>query len=152
MSGTNSNEENNNANANDGATGTGGTAKGGYVLSGPPNGLPLQALLFGTGSETHLAVKAQELLAAEKIGAQVISMPCWELFLEQPQSYRDQVIPPQVTTRVSVEAGIRQGWDQFIGHTGKHIGMTTFGASAPYEKIYADRGITAEAVVKAVKG
>jgi transketolase len=133
-------------------TGKGGTAKGGYVLSGPPNGLPLKALLFGTGSETHLAVKAQELLAAEKIGAQVVSMPCWELFLEQPQSYRDQVIPPHVTTRVSVEAGIRQGWDQFIGHTGKHIGMTTFGASAPYEKIYADRGITAEAVVKAVKG
>jgi transketolase len=133
-------------------TGTGGVAKGGYILSRPPQGLPVQALLLGTGSELHLAVRAQELLAAEGIGAQVVSLPCWELFLEQPQSYQEEVLPPSVTNRVAVEAGIVQGWHQFIGNPGKFIGLSTFGASAPYEKIYAERGITAEAIVKAVRG
>jgi len=131
-------------------TGNGGVAKGGYVVAPPPRGLPLKALLLGTGSELQLAANAQEQLAAENIGAQVVSLPCWELFLEQPQAYRDQVLPPAVACRVAVEAGIAQGWHQFIGPRGLFVGMKTFGASAPYEKIYAERGITAEAVVAAV--
>jgi transketolase len=132
-------------------TGLGGVAKGGYVLAPPPKGLPLKALLLGTGSELHLAVKAQETLAAAGIGAQVVSMACWELFDAQPQAYRDQVLPPAVTCRVAIEAGIAQGWERYLGLGGAFVGMTTFGTSAPAEQIFAERGITAESVVKAVQ-
>ncbi|HUJ74147.1 MAG TPA: transketolase C-terminal domain-containing protein, partial [bacterium] len=132
-------------------TGTGGVGRGGYVLAPPPNGLPCRALLLGTGSELHLAAQAQATLAQQGIGAQVVSLPCWELFQEQPASYRDGVLPPSVACRVAVEAGVRLGWDQFIGPGGAFVGLSTFGDSAPYEQIYKERGITAEAVVGAVQ-
>jgi transketolase len=128
-----------------------GAGIGGYILAVAPEGLPTQALLLGTGSETHLALKAQALLKDAGIGAQVVSLPCWEAFRAQPQYYQDQVLPPAVTVRVAVEAGIAQGWAEWIGQHGGFVGMSTFGASAPYEKIYAERGITAEAVVEQVK-
>ena len=128
-----------------------GAAMGGYILAVAPEGLPTQALLIGTGSETQLALKAQEILKDAKIGAQVVSLPCWEAFRVQPQYYRDQVLPPSVTVRVAVEAGVSQGWAEWIGPEGGFVGMTTFGASAPYEKIYEARGITVQAVVEQVK-
>ena len=78
-------------------------------------------------------------------------MPSFELFDEQPQKYRDEVLPPAVTARVGVEAGIRQGWDKYIGSGGAFVGLDTFGASAPYEKVYKHRGITAAAVVAKAK-
>jgi len=128
-----------------------GAGQGGYVVSVVPQGLPLQALLIGTGSELQLAVKAQALLAAQKIGAQVVSLPCFEVFRAQPQWYRDQILPPAVTCRVAIESGIAQGWEEFTGSQGAMVGLSTFGASAPYEQIYAERGLTAEAVVEKVK-
>jgi len=132
--------------------GTGvGAGQGGYIVAPPPGGLPCRTLLLGTGSELQLAVRAQALLAADKIGAQVVSLPCFEAFREQPEFYRGQVLPSEVTCRVAVEAGVSQGWDEFIGPKGMFIGLSTFGASAPYEKIFAERGITVEAVVEAVK-
>ncbi|MFI5400187.1 MAG: transketolase [SAR324 cluster bacterium] len=114
-----------------------GASMGGYILAVAPEGLATQALLIGTGSETQLALQAQEILKASKIGAQVVSLPCWEAFRLQPQYYRDQVLPPSVTVRAAVEAGISQGWAEWIGQEGGFVGLSTFGASAPFEKIYA---------------
>ncbi|MDH4120451.1 MAG: transketolase [Deltaproteobacteria bacterium] len=128
-----------------------GAAKGGYVVSEPPNGLPLKAVVMATGSEVHLAVAAQAELAKENIGVRVVSLPCWKLFEDQPQSYRDQVIPPGVTARVGVEAGISLGWDRYIGLKGRMVCMKGFGASAPGGKLFEHFGITAKAVVAAVK-
>jgi transketolase len=133
--------------------GTGvGAGQGGYIVAPIPDGLPCRALLIGTGSELQLAVKAQALLAAERIGAQVVSLPCIEAFRAQPEFYREQVLPPEVTCRVAVEAGVSLGWAEFIGPRGAFVGLSTFGASAPYEKIFAERGLTVEAVVEKVKG
>ena len=127
------------------------TNRGGYVLAEPPNGLNLQALLLATGSEVQLAMAAREILAEQKIGARVVSLPCWESFDAQPQSYRDQVLPPQVTCRVAVEAGVTLGWERYLGLNGVMIGMRGYGGSAPYEQLYEHFGITADAVVQAVK-
>ena len=132
--------------------GTGvGAGQGGYIVAPSPGGLPCRALLLATGSELQLAVKAQALLAAGKIGAQVVSLPCFEAFRAQPEFYRNQVLPPEVTCRVAVEAGVGQGWDEFTGRRGAFVGLSDFGASAPYEQIYAARGLTVEAVVEKVK-
>ncbi len=91
-------------------------------------------ILIGTGSEVSLCVEAYEKLTAEGIKARVVSMPSWELFDAQPQSYRDAVLPPSVTRRVAVELGIKQGWERFIGHDGQFIGMCGFGASRPHRR------------------
>jgi len=88
---------------------------------------------------------ARELLHAEGIGTRVVSTPCWELFDKQPADYRLEVIGAS-PARVAVEAGVRQGWERFIGEDGGFVGMSTFGASAPYERLYKEFGITAEAV------
>jgi transketolase len=80
----------------------------------------------------------------------VVSLPCWELFDEQPEGYRDEVLPPSVTARVSIEAGITFGWERWVGPTGESIGVDRFGASAPAERIYEELGVTAEAVAAAV--
>jgi transketolase len=132
-------------------SGSGGVAKGGYVLADAPDGLALRVLLLGTGSEVQLAVAGREQLAKAGIGARVVSLPCWEVFAEQPQAYRDQVLPPAVTCRVGVEAGVAQGWARWLGSGGRMVGMTGFGASAPYQEVYANFGITADAVVQAAK-
>ncbi len=81
----------------------------------------------------------------------MVSLPCWELFEDQPQSYRDQVLPPEVSARVSIEAVVTLGWQKWVGTQGVAIGIDKFGASAPYQKIYAEYGLTAEAVVSAAK-
>ncbi len=111
----------------------------GMQLSGradAPKGLPLKVLLLGTGSEVHLAMEAREALAKQKIGARVVSLPCWEAFEAQPQAYRDKVIPPRVSARVGVEASISLGWDRYLGDKGVMVGMKGFGGSAPFDSLH----------------
>jgi transketolase len=122
-----------------------GVARGGYVLADAAGGKP-EVILIGTGSELSLAVKAYEKLTSEGIKARVVSLPCWELFEAQSQSYRQSVLPDDVTVRVAVEAGVRFGWDRYIGRCGRFVGMTGFGASAPEPILYKHFGITAENV------
>jgi len=126
-----------------------GTARGGYILAGGT--AKPDVILMASGSELSLCVAAYEKLTAEGIKARVVSMPCMELFEAQPKTYRDEVLPPTVTARVACEAGIRMSWDRYLGLTGRFIGMEGFGASGPYDQVYAKFGITAEAVEKAAK-
>ncbi|MCA9124314.1 MAG: transketolase [Planctomycetaceae bacterium] len=126
-----------------------GTARGGYVLldcEGEPD-----VILLGTGSEVSICLEAAAKLDADGLKVRVVSMPCWLWFDEQDRAYRDSVLPPSVTARVAVEAGIRQGWDRYIGAEGRFVGMSSFGASAPFEELYAHFGITAENVVSEAK-
>jgi len=127
-----------------------GVAKGAYVLA-DSNGSKPQVLLLATGSEVSLCVNAYEQLQAEGIPARVVSMPSWELFEQQPRKYRDSVIPPGVTARVSVEQASTMGWERYVGLTGQCIGMTTFGASAPLKELQKNFGFTPEHVLAAVK-
>jgi transketolase len=127
-----------------------GVAKGGYVLADSGKGAP-DVIIMSTGSEIQYAVAAHEKLAAEGVKSRVVSLPSFELFNEQPAKYRDEVLPPAVTKRVAVEAGVKQCWDQYLGLDGTFVGLDTYGASAPYQEIYKHRGITAEAVVEAAK-
>ena len=127
-----------------------GTAKGGYVLADAGDGEP-DVIIIATGSEVQLALAARELLAADGIKARVVSMPCVEWFSEQDATYRDQVLPSHIRARVSVEAGIALGWRQFVGDAGRSISLEHFGASADYQKLYAEFGITAERVARCGK-
>ena len=130
------------------------TAQGAYVLAEAEG--KRQAILMATGSEVEVALAARALLQAEGIGTRVVSMPCWELFEDQPQTYRRRVLPPG-PVRVAVEAGIRFGWDRWLfGEGGKReksgfIGMHDFGASAPAEELFEQMGITAAATADKVK-
>lgn len=124
------------------------SAKGAYELKAA-NG-EAKATLFATGTEVPVALAAAERLEAEGTPTRVVSVPCFELFFQQPKAYRDQVIG-RGTVRVAVEAAIQQGWERFIGEDGGFVGMTGFGASAPAEVLYEKFGITAEAVVEQVK-
>ena len=108
-------------------------------------------ILIGTGSEVQLAVEARTLLAAKGINARVVSMPCREWFDAQHTSYVDTVLPPIVKARVSVEAGIAQGWRELVGSTGRMVSIEHYGASADYETLYREYGITAEAVALAAE-
>jgi len=123
-----------------------GLARGGYVLADAESGSPA-LILLGTGSEIGLCVAAYEVLKAEGVAARVVSLPSWELFEAQNPAYRNSVLPPAVTARVSVEAASVIGWDRYVGATGARIGMTTFGASAPIGALMAKFGFTVEAVV-----
>jgi len=125
------------------------TAKGAYTLI-DADGTP-DVILFGTGSEVQIAVKARELLAAEGIAARVVSMPSREWFEQQDAAYRDEVIPPTLRARVSVEAGIALGWRDVVGDAGRIVSIEHYGASADYQTLYDKFGITAEAVVAAAK-
>ncbi len=127
-----------------------GTARGGYVLADAAGSRP-EVILIATGSELQLAVAARQLLADDGIKARVVSMPCVEWFLEQDVSYRDQVLPPDIRARVSVEAGLALGWRQFVGDAGRSISLEHFGASADYKKLYAEFGITADSVAEAAR-
>ena len=126
-----------------------GVARGGYVLA-DSEGTP-DVILLGSGSEVHIAHAAYKTLTEQGVKARVVSLPCWELFEAQPQDYRDAVLPPSVTARVSIEAGVTLGWQKWIGTTGVAIGVDKFGASAPYKKIYEEYGLTPDAVVAAAK-
>jgi len=128
-----------------------GVARGGYVLADAADKGKPDVIIMATGSELQLAVAAHEKLIADGIRSRVVSLPSFELFDEQPAAYRDEVLPPSVSARVAVEAGIRQCWDKYLGHSGAFVGVDTFGASAPYQEIYKHRGITAEAVAAAAR-
>jgi len=125
-------------------------ARGGYVLVDAEGGAP-DVVLIGTGSEVQLAVAAREQLAAEGIRARVVSMPCVEWFHAQPQAYRDAVLPPPVKARVSVEAGVAQGWRDLVGDAGRIVSIEHYGASAAYQRIFQEFGVTAEAVAQAAR-
>jgi transketolase len=127
-----------------------GVAKGAYVLADAEGGNP-QVILIATGSEVSLAVAAHEQLRKEGIRSRVVSMPSWELFDDQPKEYRDSVLPPSVTARVSVEQASVMGWERYVGSAGKIIGMRTFGASAPLKELQKKFGFEPEAVVAAAK-
>ncbi len=123
--------------------------RGAYVLK-DVDGTP-DALILASGSEIKLALEAAETLAGDGIAARVISMPSWELFDDQPQEYKDKVLPENVTTRVAIEAGATQGWHKYVGMNGTVIGLDHFGASAPINDLFTNFGITAESVVKEVQ-
>ena len=127
-----------------------GVARGGYVLADAPDGAP-DVLLLGTGSEVALCIAAHETLAREGIKARVVSMPSWELFEQQPDTYRASVLPPAVMARVSVEQGSTFGWARYVGPEGHAIGMRTFGASAPLKELQRKFGFTPESAVAAAK-
>ncbi|GAA0397491.1 transketolase [Streptomyces luteireticuli] len=127
-----------------------GVAHGAYVLADAPSGAP-QVILLATGSEVHLALSAREELAADGIGARVVSMPCWELFDRQPREYRDQVLPPSVKARVGIEQASTFGWDRYVGDRGTVIGMNTYGASAPLKQLLTRFGFTPERVARAAR-
>ncbi|MGH3714309.1 MAG: transketolase [Micromonosporaceae bacterium] len=126
-----------------------GVTRGGYVLQ-DSDGAP-QVILIGTGSEVQLALAAAEQLAGAGVAARVVSMPCREWFDAQDEGYRNEVLPPAVRARVSVEAGIAMPWRDLIGDAGEHVGTEHFGASAPYQVLFEQFGITAEAVVAAAR-
>jgi transketolase len=125
-------------------------ARGAYVLADAPGGKP-EVILIGTGSEVVLCIDAYEKLKAEGVRARVVSMPSWELFEQQDQSYRDAVLPPDVTARVSAEMGAVIGWDRYVGMTGAKLGMNTFGSSAPLKDLLTKFGFTSEHVLAAAR-
>jgi transketolase len=125
-----------------------GVRLGGYVLRDAEGGAP-DVILIASGSELSVALAARDQLAAASVRTRVVSLPCWEAFAAQPQSYRDQVLPPPVRARVSVEAGVTLGWHTWIGDLGEPIGVDRFGASAPAEVLMDKYGITPDAVVSA---
>lgn len=124
-----------------------GCAKGGYVLS-DCEGTP-DVILMGSGSELNLCVEAAKSLTGQGKNVRIVSMPCMDLFEKQDPAYQHDVLPPEVTNRVAVEAGIRMSWDRWIGTHGKFVGMNSFGASGPYAEVYQHFGLTAQAVVDA---
>jgi transketolase len=127
-----------------------GVTRGAYVLADAPDSKP-DVILIGTGSEVALCIDAFEELKRQKIPARVVSMPSWELFEQQDESYRDSVLPPNITARVSVEMGSVIGWDRYAGPTGTKIGMDTFGSSAPLKDLLTKFGFTPAKVLAAAK-
>jgi transketolase len=122
--------------------------RGGYILI---TGEHPDVILLSSGSEVHLALKAYERLLSEGISARVVSMPSWELFDAQSDAYHQWVLPRGIRARIAVEAGVRHGWERYIGDRGTFIGMDSFGASAPAEAVFAGFGITADRVYEAAQ-
>ncbi|MGY1669973.1 transketolase [Geodermatophilus sp. SYSU D00710] len=127
-----------------------GVARGAYVLADASDGQP-EVILLGTGSEVQIAVAARERLEADGVPTRVVSVPCVEWFADQDQAYKDEVLPPSVRARVSVEAGVPMGWREFVGDAGRIVGLTHYGASAAYSVLYEEFGLTDEAVVTAAR-
>jgi transketolase len=126
-----------------------GLARGGYVLADAPGGKP-EIVLMGTGSEVELVLAAYERLTADGRRLRAVSMPCLEYFAKQPQAYRDSVLPPGVP-RVAIEAASPQSWYRWVGEGGTILGIERFGASAPYQRIYKELGLTVDGVVAAAE-
>jgi transketolase len=127
-----------------------GLRRGGYVLADPEGGDP-EVILIATGSEVSLTVLAHEKLISEGVRSRVVSLPCWEIFERQEQSYRDMVLPPEITARVSVEEASTLGWERFVGPQGAKIGMHTFGSSAPLKDVQTKFGFTPDRVAETAK-
>jgi transketolase len=127
-----------------------GLRRGGYVLADADGGDP-EAILIATGSEVALALSAHEELSEEGIRSRVVSLPCWEIFDRQDQAYRDEVLPPAVTARVSVEEASTIGWDRYVGSGGAKVGMHTFGTSAPLKDVQTKFGFTPDRVAEVAK-
>jgi transketolase len=121
----------------------GGLTRGAYVLLDPPGGHP-QAILIATGSEVHVALAAARLLQADRVRVRVVSMPSWELFAEQPEDYRHEVLPPAVRVRLGIEAASPFGWERWITDDGAMLAMTGFGASAPADRLFEEFKFTPE--------
>ncbi|RUL88396.1 transketolase [Tautonia sociabilis] len=128
-----------------------GLARGAYVLADPPSGAEPEVILLASGSEVPLCASAFERLIADGVAARVVSMPCWELFEHQDVSYREAVLPPHITARVSVEQAATFGWERYVGPKGHMIGMQTFGASAPLKELQKKFGFTVDNVVAKAK-
>jgi transketolase len=129
----------------------GDATRGGYILADAPEGQAPAVILIGTGSEVTICMEARELLAASGVHARVVSLPSWELFAAQDKAWRDEVLPPAITARVSIEAGRTLGWERFVGTAGVAIGLDHFGASAPFELLYERFGLTAARVAEAAR-
>jgi len=127
-----------------------GLLRGAYVLSDPPKGKP-EVILIGSGSELSLCVNAHEELLAEGVRSRVVSMPSWEIFEHQTQTYQDNILPPDVTVRVAVEQASTFGWERYVGNSGRVIGMKTFGASAPLKELQRKFGFEPERVTEIAK-
>jgi transketolase len=127
-----------------------GLAQGGYVLADAPDGRPA-AVILASGSEVSLALEARQLLAADGLEVRVVSMPSMELFAAQPQSYREEVLPPGLAARLAVEAAHPQPWYRWVGDSGEVMGIERFGASAPYQRLFREFGFTADAVAERVR-
>jgi transketolase len=127
-----------------------GLARGAYVLADAADHRP-EVILIGTGSEVSLCLSAWEQLSAEGVHARVVSMPSWELFEQQDKAYRDEVLPPRVKARVSIEEASVLGWDRYVGTTGAKIGMHTFGCSAPLKDLMKMFGFTPERLIEAAR-
>jgi transketolase len=127
-----------------------GLRKGAYILADSSREKP-EFLLIATGSEVHLALEVYEKLRAEGHRVRLVNMPSWELFENQPEAYRHDVLPPEITTRISIEAGATQGWHKYVGREGETIGIDHFGASAPGKIVLKEFGFTSEHVLNRVK-
>ncbi|GHB68762.1 transketolase [Streptomyces cirratus] len=128
-----------------------GAARGAYVLADAHDGTAPEVILVATGSEVHIALDARDLLTAQGLAVRVVSMPCREWFAAQPQHYQDEVLPPAVRARVSVEAAVGQGWRDIVGDDGRIVSLEHYGASADYQRLYTEFGITPEAVAAAAR-
>jgi transketolase len=127
-----------------------GAARGGYILAEGAGGEPT-VIVIATGSEVQIALAARDILQDEGIPTRVVSMPCVEWFTGQDASYQEEVLPPHIRARVSVEAGVAQPWHVFTGDFGECVSLEHFGASASYTKLYEEFGFTAEHVAAAAR-
>ncbi len=127
-----------------------GARKGGYVIADVESGDP-DVILLATGSEVALALESHDKLVADGVASRVVSLPCWEVFDRQDQAYRDEVLPPAVTARISIEEASTLGWDRYVGEKGRTVGMNTFGTSAPLKDAMSKFGFTPDKVVEAAK-
>jgi transketolase len=125
---------------------TDGLQKGAYVLADMGEAAP-ELILMASGSEVSLITEAGARLASEGVNVRLVSFPSWELFAAQDETYQHQVLPPQITSRLSVEAGVSQGWERWVGGKGDCISIERFGASAPYKVIFEHFGLTVDNVI-----
>jgi transketolase len=127
-----------------------GLTRGGYILADAPGKAP-EIVLIASGSEVPVALETYEKLTAEGVATRVVSLPSWDLFEKQPQEYRDEVLPPTVTARLAIEAAVPLGWERYVGTKGAVMGMTRFGASAPYKVLAEKFGFTAANALQRAK-
>jgi transketolase len=126
-----------------------GLRKGAYILADSP--AKPETILIATGSEVYLALEAYERLRTEGIGVRLVSMPSWELFEKQPEEYRNKILPPEITVRMSIEASVTLGWHKYVGLHGEIVGIDHFGASAPGKTVLKEFGFTSENVLNRIR-